>query len=79
MSKEKVVKIKNFTIPEGVTIFPNIRIDTCEIDLFFKSSKLTHVMMTSWIPIIRDSVYLIPLITRTRDKYENKEELLKTT
>lgn len=82
MSKEKVVKtIKNFTIPKGVVIFPNIDIEIAEVAStnYIIPSTITHVMMTSWIPIIRDSVYLIPLVHRTQDKYENKEELLKTT
>jgi len=82
MSNETVVRtVKNHTVPEGVSIFPHIRIETAELQTrnYVKPKTEVHILMMTWVPVITDAVYLIPLIYRRMDIKENKEKLLKET
>lgn len=56
--------IKNFTRPVGMVIFPNIDYREQEISLIPSTHTKIHTRISSFIPIIRDGVYLIELIHR---------------
>lgn len=75
-----VKTIANHTAPEVISIFPHIDIVIYESTLQPSSPiPQIHLKMYSWIPIIRNSVYLVPLIYNKQDTLANKEIFLKET
>jgi len=57
--------IKNNTRPIGDTFFPNI--DIKEQVLEYMGSKKRHMMLQSYIPVIRGDTYLTLLVHRWED------------
>lgn len=75
MSSEKVVKtIKNNTVPVGVHIFPHIDIQEAVI-VDRQQPGDYYLLMRTWVPVIRESVYLVPLIQRSMVR-NNKADVL---